>query len=572
MVRLAVILLAAAAIAVLLGCQNHTASSGPPVDERMTSETSIAQPSLGNTPSSTADPQPTPTMFGGPHTGPMAKSIPQPAPTIFGGPHTTETVHTLPEPEFYGAATPPLVQRIYDSEVIARVTLLSEESNGFRFRVLEYLKGAGPGEIFVAADTERRREDWDVLEGLLFLNPRETVPAAAASQDSGDPPAQTFVFTSSHYEHPREYEIESLNPVWLPASGLTQAATEPGTMLASGQSGTLPKAAEVKELPAETRFITEWNHATGSPAEPMSLEELRNAVAWVEGEPGTPGYENCVLSVLNYLNYYRDWEAHHGEPWTPGESDAEVVSGSAAGTTVVDYGTTYDLQYQQTWLTGQHAELFREAPVDDDADPSNGYVPTITYLRPLPSGLYTFSSHTVRPRFIPCDFDPVNNQLGFNITAVAPDGVVHEAFFDPAAIGSAVGADGSIGALHPAAFAVGGSTASLESLKWQDGSATLTLDPYVSLSGLELDIIALDGSVALTLSADSAATGGFNPQPCANSFVSRPRSWRSSSPRPKAWTVTGCPNVRALSGNLPPNCAPCSAPSPAKSLMPAWKR
>ncbi len=84
--------------------------------------------------------------------------------------------------------------------------------------------------------------------------------------------------------------------------------------------------------------------------------------------------------------------------------------------------------------------------------------------------------------------------------------MIHEAFFDPAAIGSGVGADGSNGTLHPAAFAVGGSVASLKSLKWQDGYATLILDPYVSLSGLQLDIIALDGSVALTLSADSAAT------------------------------------------------------------------
>ncbi len=88
MVRPVVMLLAAAAIAVLIGCQNHTAPAGPPAPAAMTGETPIAQPSPGNSPSSKAEPQPTPTMLGGPHTGPTAKSTPQPAPTMFGGPHT----------------------------------------------------------------------------------------------------------------------------------------------------------------------------------------------------------------------------------------------------------------------------------------------------------------------------------------------------------------------------------------------------------------------------------------------------------------------------------------------------
>ena len=41
-------------------------------------------------------------------------------------------------------------------------------------------------------------------------------------------------------------------------------------------------------------------------------------------------------------------------------------------------------------------------------------------------------------------------------------------------------------------------------LEWRNGSVVLTLDPYVSLAGRELELIDLDGSVALELGADTA--------------------------------------------------------------------
>ena len=84
---------------------------------------------------------------------------------------------------------------------------------------------------------------------------------------------------------------------------------------------------------------------------------------------------------------------------------------------------------------------------------------------------------------------------------------MHEAFFDPVSIGSGVGADASNGVLALTAFTVGSTNTSLQSLKWESGSATLTLSALASLSGHTLDFIALDGTVALTL--DGGRGRGF---------------------------------------------------------------
>ena len=85
---------------------------------------------------------------------------------------------------------------------------------------------------------------------------------------------------------------------------------------------------------------------------------------------------------------------------------------------------------------------------------------------------------------------------------------MHEAFFDPVAIGAGVGADGTNGVLKPAAFTVGGASATITSLKWEAGAVTMELNPSASLAGHAIDFIALDGSVTSTLSFDDATQGG----------------------------------------------------------------
>ena len=132
----------------------------------------------------------------------------------------------------------------------------------------------------------------------------------------------------------------------------------------------------------------------------------------------------------------------------------------------------------------------------------------LSTARPLPAAEYGFhyiSQHYTR---IPCNFKPDDTYSDWTVTVTAPSGTVHEAFFDPVAIGSGVGADASNGVLDPKAFTVAQVSTALQSLKWQDGSATLTLSAPASLSGHFLDFIALDGMVALSLDGGAAAVSG----------------------------------------------------------------
>ena len=84
---------------------------------------------------------------------------------------------------------------------------------------------------------------------------------------------------------------------------------------------------------------------------------------------------------------------------------------------------------------------------------------------------------------------------------------MHEAFFDPVTIGSAVGADGTNGVLDPAGFSVGGTTTTISGLKWENGTVTMTLSPSVSLAGRRVDFIGLDGLAFLTLYFDNDRRG-----------------------------------------------------------------
>ena len=88
-----------------------------------------------------------------------------------------------------------------------------------------------------------------------------------------------------------------------------------------------------------------------------------------------------------------------------------------------------------------------------------------------------------------------------------PD-VLHEAFFDPVAIGAAVGADGANGVLKPAAFTVGGASATITSLKWESGAVTMELNPSASLAGHAIGFIDVNGTTTLSLSFDAATQGG----------------------------------------------------------------
>ena len=404
-------------------------------------------------------------------------------------------------PAHYGAATPSVEERIYDSDVIIRASLQSSRSNSLHFGAIEYLKGAGPVDITVHASTSNRNTAWDDRESVLFLSLPEGQATSGAAGSAEGVAAGEFVFTEAYgFTHPiyddrnllpTGYTIDTGNPVWLPAE------TEAG---ASGAEGTGAPASD----PA---FITDSAAAIGDSPPTISLSSLRSKITWVEGGEDIDGYDRCIGVSLNYQQYYRNWEAYYGTPWTLYQSERQVTSEAAEGTMVKAYGPYQEPKYHRFWLTGQDMDLFKTQIIDDDEVASNGYYQHITIARPLPAGKYRFFDHIHHYEYMPCNFTPENNHLEWIITAVAPESAVHEAFFDPVAIGGAVGADSANGVLKPVSFSVieGVSPVSLTKIAWESGQVTVELEPSLSLAGHHADFIALDGSVSLRLDFDAAA-------------------------------------------------------------------
>ena len=411
--------------------------------------------------------------------------------------------------------SPSLEEQIFTSKFIVVASLLSAAANTetvrsgqgvaptyralqtLRFSVHEYLKGTGPNEIAVAvrslhsylteaeaqrvaeAQVSQRNTAWDDRRGVLFL--RTLLPPLpldeGASGASGGSPTVEFTLSNHYVQSEWEYSIDTLSRAWLPAQESAGA---------SGQSG--------------QDFITDGNQ---EPPPTVSLADLRakieeNDVLLQAGE-GVDGYVDCI-----HRKIYRE-RLRRADPWIPPQDETTIASGSASGSEGYR-GVRTDRYpgYHTYWLSGPDAGLFQTLIDDDDSEASNGYDHTLVTARPLPRGEYSVLYNRQHYNFLTCNFKPTDAYVEWTVTITAPAGTVHEAFFDPVTVGQAVGADGSNGVLKPASFTVGGTETGLQSLNWENGSVTLTLSPYTALTGVAIDFIVLDGSLALSLGASAA--------------------------------------------------------------------
>ena len=441
---------------------------------------SAITPPHGPTPAAETPSQPVPTS---PAPTPMRSPAPRPttAPTWAALPMTTPTttpaVISIAFAPRWGAATASLEERIHWSDVIVRATLDSSGKGVLNFRAVEYLKSTGPTTFTVSADTAGRPTTWDGVEALLFL-----------SEPSTRSSSSEFVFTDTTAwdlgvngrsytgSLPEGYHVVSRNPVWLPA-------------VASGSS----------------RTSHDFMDAGSDP--PFSLGHLRSRIAWVGGGNGNDAYENCVRWGLADVRDHRDWAVYWGAPYVPEPIPLGTASGQPAGAEAGRWnpGFPTPAQYDRVSLSGPHANLMAARILDDDYVAVNGYDHGVVAARPLPAGTYQVFFHEQSPWMFPCNFIS-ERKLAFVITVAAPAGTLHEALFDPAAIGTAVGADGTNGVVEPAGFTVGGAATTIDGLKWESGVVTMQLSPAASLSGYDMDVIELDGSVSLTLSVAGAAS------------------------------------------------------------------
>ncbi len=440
-------------------------------------------------------------------------------------PTPTPRINRLSNPMWRVA--PSLEEQIFRSSVIVRASLQSATGTvetvpsdpgvastyrpvqELRFTVHEYMKGTGATALLVvvrarhtflteAAAREqvdfavaRRVTTWDDRQGVLFLEtPAPPYASAAASGGAsgaaGRASAPALEFTQSNWDQsPWAYSVDTLSRAWLPARDVGGAA---GQTRAAGAASTV--------------FITD---GAESPPPVVTLTDLRAQIAALAAElqagEGIEGFTDCVLDRIGHARHRR------AVPWTPFQDAATLTSGSAAGTEVYEERNEYrEPQYSRWWLSGPDPERFQTLIIDDDDQASNGYDHALVTARPLPAGAYRVHYNWQHYSEIPCNFMPDDTYDDFTVTVTAPAGTVHEAFFDPVAVGAGVGADNSHGALTPTGFTVGGTAAALQRLNWEAQQLQLELSAAVPLANHYLDLIGLDGAVALRLGLDDATT------------------------------------------------------------------
>ncbi len=501
---------------------------------------------------------------------PMVHAVAQPDadPEIHIYPNTTWYVAPSLEEQIYDALT-------YDSFVVVRASLLSatagaEEIPGgdgaaasyrptheLRFNVHEYLEGSGPNELLVVVRGDEtypteasalreanstlsgRNTSWDNRQAVLFVGLADTTTEAAGDSGvSGTSSARRAAFSRSNpLESPWDYTVDNLSRAWLPAQDVVGGAT--------GQSAS-----------DDPSFITDGAH---SPPPTIGLADLKAKIAAMKAElsarEGIAGFRECIRGRI------LDERINRAEPGGPLPGQKTIASGLAAGTEVFKYDEPFrgDPEYSRVWLEGPDSGQFEAVTIDDDENPSNGYNLGFSTARPLPAGEYSVHDFLQHYTDIPCNFKPNNTYLDWTVTVTAPAGTIYEAFFDLLV--------GAAGVPLPSEFTIGGTSTAVQWLEWRNGTVTLLLLPYADLAGHALDFIALDGTLALSLEANSATadsaagtlTWAVANQPWREDDQIMLRIRKGSTPGPTA-TSTPKPTPTPI-----PTLTPTPTPAPETS-------
>ena len=420
------------------------------------------------------------------------------------------------------AMIPPLGQaglneRIFDAAVIARASLVSTnatsenigtDSNGaavyrglleFKFKILEYVKGTGGGELVVfvtehrdityateelaleaARSWERARDTrWDYREALIIVEK----PAGSSGQVTR--------YSFGPYGYIEAYTLDSKNRVWLPA------ATSGGA--ASASSGDMRF---LLEEPGGGGSSGTSKAGTGQP-ETISVTEMKAVMAklekWVKDGEGVEGYMECIRASF------------FEEAWINGEKERGVsqntrfddyLDSGLPARTVIRAGGVPPPEDGNFWLGGKDKTLFGA---------ENG---NFISARPLPASEYVVYYNFQWSELIPCDYypDEYRDVHAVHVTVAAPTGTLHEAFFDPVTLRQAQGrplavaADATNGVLKPASFTdANGASATIQGISWVEGMVEMRVMPHDGLADHVLDFIALDGSVTLSVEVDGAS-------------------------------------------------------------------
>ena len=417
-------------------------------------------------------------------------------------------------PPFYDGPTS-LEERILASQVIARVQLDSTASTvesaviydgstkyiallEFSFSVEEYLKGSGADDIVAVwesspiydtrqeADAElpaiaaARDAQWDDREAIVFLQNSQTYLTSTQQ-------ANRYYLTWQHeIDFDDKYSIASRhNKLWLPAAAVGATSQPTGD---------------------QQRFLTDVPPAEGT-GPTITLGEIKARIGAVTTKlnagDGTEEYTECVRETYylertdRYLEEIYPDRVNTGSNISPPHTH-QFNSGLSIGTVVYEIPEGSDITPSvpfEVWLDGGDSDLFSVA------SPSQDY--RVTSTRPLYEGTYRFHFNHRGSYFSRCD--GYTDRYEWTVTVDAPEGTLHEAFFDPVTDGTAVAADSANGVLDPATFTDANSaSATIERIAWEpetgdSGTVKLKLSPHDGMAGHTVNFIALDGSVSLSL-------------------------------------------------------------------------
>ena len=401
----------------------------------------------------------------------------------------------------------------------------------FTLTVSEYLKGSGPTSIVgvavdgqsydtrVEAETARagmlaaRDSRWDDREAIFFLFHGAT--GLGSALDTQLQLSDHFLLAiANQYFGDDRYSLHSQeNKAWLPAATSGISASETDT--AKGNQKFL--------LDVPSTSGGESGVSSVSPASTITLSDLKKRIgevtAELNGGDASDAYQECVRAKYKFERRERYFQEVLGRSSYDNRPTAsKLTSGQPANTILHERSGEgwYPDQTGRTWFEGNEAALFSAAysePIPEDLDGDGvftaggdriKYTVALTTARPLPAGEYKVARKHVWGVYLPCNYSV---SIDWSITVTAPNGTLHEAFFDPVAIGTTVGADGTNGVLKPNTFtASDNTTTTLRSIDYSGSDVRMLFSQTTGLSGKEVQFIMLDGTVGLTAPFSSATT------------------------------------------------------------------
>ena len=416
----------------------------------------------------------------------------------------------------------------------------------FNLSVSEYLKGTGSTStvaIWMDGDSYGTRDEandrlarilanrdaqWDDREAIIFMIGAPRISFGTVLDELFDRDDHFFLSRSDPDLLDDMYTLHSETlRKWLPANTTVTATGD-------GQEFLL-------DVPPTTKTVT--------------LGTVRQRISEIAAEvaagDGSEAYRNCLIGKYEDLTNQRNWPEERGRPYTSWKISHEIASGLPVGTllTKLEVETRYpDSGKRLDWqLAGGDVALFisedsaaRDHDRDGDGEPDEvTYDMTVKLARPLIAGEYRFDHEHSWPYFKLCNYVEVNP---WTVTVTAPDGTLHELFFDPVGVGTTVAANSTNGVLKPASFTgADGAASTISALAWEpsatsSGSASGSVRVEVVASDLNaaldehlLDFIEMDGSVSLSLDVFDATV------------ESQPASGTGTQTHTLNWTVSRQP-------------------------------